>query len=365
MNILFLTTHLNTGGITSYLLILGKGLVKDGNKVVVCSSGGTLAPSFTAAGIKVIDLDIKTKSILNPKLFFLLPKLKEIIKSNSIDVIHAHTRVTQFVSEILAHLTGVPLVTTCHGFFKPRFFRRLLPCWGKKVLAISPAVFDHLRRDFGVSPKKIALVQSGIDLTDFINLDDQFRALRRKQLNVPDNIVLLGVIARLSDVKGQDILIKAMREVVLACPNSRLLLAGEGKMEPQLRSMVKEYQLEDHIIFSAVVNNTADVLSTLDILVVPSRMEGLGLSILEAQAAAIPVVASRVGGIISLIKDQETGFLAEPGNSRDLAKVLINVIKREDRGKSVGLAGRDFVIKADFLNTMIKKTEEVYVEVKK
>ncbi|MBF0478618.1 MAG: glycosyltransferase family 4 protein [Candidatus Omnitrophica bacterium] len=362
MNILFLTTHLNTGGITSYLLTLGKGLVSRGHTVYVCSSGGNMEKIFSEAGIKLVKVDLKTKSVLNPKLYFLLPKLKKIILKYHIQVIHAHTRVTQFVGQMLSS-PELPLVTTCHGFFKPRFFRRLFPCWGQKVIAISPAVYDHLRRDFSVSQTNIALVPSGIDLSEFIVINDQDRVFQRKQLNVPEDVVVLGMIARLSDVKGQDILIEAMREVVVPGPKVHLLIAGEGKMEPKLRAMVKQYQLDDHISFYSVASRTLDLLAALDILVVPSRMEGLGLSILEAQAAAVPVVASRVGGIVSLIEDQKTGFLAEPGNSRDLAKVLINVISREDRGKSVGLSGRDFVIKAKFLEKMIEETERVYYEV--
>ncbi|MBF0533345.1 MAG: glycosyltransferase family 4 protein, partial [Candidatus Omnitrophica bacterium] len=287
MNVLFLTTHLNTGGITSYLLTLGKGLVNRGHHVYVCSSGGNMEHIFADAGINIVKADFKTKSVLNPKLYFLLPRLKKFLAEHHIEVIHAHTRVTQFVGQMLSS-RNVPLVTTCHGFFKPRFFRRLLPCWGQKVIAISPAVFDHLRRDFLVSEKMIDLVPSGIDVSEFLTINDQDRLFQRKQLNVPDEVVVLGMIARLSDVKGQDILIEAMREVMINCPHAHLLIAGEGKMEAQLRAMVKQYQLDDQISFYAASGRSRNLLAAFDILVVPSRMEGLGLSILEAQAAAVP-----------------------------------------------------------------------------
>jgi len=173
------------------------------------------------------------------------------------------------------------------------------------------------------------------------------------------------MIARLSDVKGQDVLVEAMRDVVHYVPNVKLVLAGEGKLAPLLRKKVVEYELQDVVEFFPVFGCKADILEMLDIFVMPSRQEGLGLSILEAQAAGLPVVASNVGGIPSLIEDGKTGFLVEPENSKRLAKVLVSILGQEDKGRAVGLAAREFVKSSRFLETMTSGTLNAYRSVMK
>ena len=127
MNILFLTTHLNAGGITSYLLTLTKGFSEKGHGVYIVSSGGNQQNDFVALGARCVVLNIKAKSELDLRIYFALGFLKKYIRDNHIDVLHGHTRITQVMARILRNLTGVPYVTTCHGFFKPRFFRKIFP----------------------------------------------------------------------------------------------------------------------------------------------------------------------------------------------------------------------------------------------
>ena len=101
MNVLFLTTHLNPGGITSYLLSLSKALMASGNHVFVASSGGSFQGEFEAMGAQVLVLDIKTKSELNPKIYWALKKLRSWCREKDIDIVHAHTRITQVMAAIL------------------------------------------------------------------------------------------------------------------------------------------------------------------------------------------------------------------------------------------------------------------------
>ena len=101
MNILFLTTHANTGGITSYILTLGEALVKSGHKVWVASSGGDCVPRMEAAGIRHVKVNIRTKSEVHPKLWLSLPALNSLVRKEGINIIHAQTRVTQVLGVLL------------------------------------------------------------------------------------------------------------------------------------------------------------------------------------------------------------------------------------------------------------------------
>src|SRR3989338_2341303 len=203
MNVLFFTTHLNAGAITIYVLPLAKGLIRQGHSVHVVSSGGNAEGDFKSSGVKLLILNIRTKSELHPKLYLSLPALSRYIRANRIDILHAHTRITQVMAQMLLVLTKTPYVSTCHGFFKNHLSRRLMPCWGNYVIAISSAVSEHLRMDLGVHPNRITLIESGVDLKDFVIVSDASRQNARQKFGLA-NEPTIGIIARLSHVKGQD-----------------------------------------------------------------------------------------------------------------------------------------------------------------
>ncbi|MCD4780502.1 MAG: glycosyltransferase family 4 protein [Candidatus Omnitrophica bacterium] len=326
MNILFMTTHLNTGGITSYVLTVSKGLIARGHKVSLVSSGGELLHAFEQAGVKVFVLDIRTKSELSFKLYRNLSRVNQIIRERNIDCVHPQTRITQVMARFVSQRAKVPVVTTCHGYFTPRWSRRLCPCWGNRVIAISNAVVEHLRDDFKVNVKKIALIHNGIDLAPFREKDGQLRHRMRQQYQLSDELVL-GIIARLSDVKGQDILIEAVSEVIKEEKRVKLFLFGEGKFESHLKALVSRYQLNNFVSFYSVTRSVLEQLSVIDIFIMPSRKEGLGLSVMEAQAAGKPVIVSNVGGLKDLVEDGVTGLFCQPLDPVDLSEKIIQLIR--------------------------------------
>lgn len=362
MRVLFLSTHLNAGGITSYMLLLGKGLVHHGHTVLVASSGGDTREQFTKAHIQTIDLNIKTKSEIDPKIYLALNPLVNVIYKNKIDVIHAQTRITQVMATWLSMMTGKPFVSTCHGYFKTRLFRMFFPCWGEKVIAISQAVYNHLADDFKIPTEKIAFVESGIDLNEFRFFSEEEKARSRKEMGL-DKFNTIGIIARLSDVKGQDILLQAMPHVLEKNKNVKLVLVGEGKTEKLLKEMVISLKIENEVLFFPVVSKTRLMMAPLDIFVMPSRQEGLGLSILEAQACGIPVIGSKVGGIVSLIEDEKTGLLFEPQNPKALAEAILKLLNNKKLGKEMILNARRQVEERFSQEHMVEKTIDVYKSV--
>lgn len=359
MNILFLSTHLNTGGISSYLDTLSRGLMKKGHRVWIATSGGNLVESLKESGVKHITLNIRTKSELDCRIYFSLLAVSRMIKKNKIDVIHAQTRVTQVMAACLNKLSGKPFVSTCHGFFKPRLSRRMFPCWGERVIAISEAVYEHLQKDFHVDSKRIVLIKNGIDLESFPLLTTQMKEMKRRAFGL-DNQPTIGIMARLSSVKGHDVLIEAMRMVVAQFPQAKLLIVGEGRLERKLKEMVREFKLSENVVFYPVVNQSSDMLSLFDIFVMPSRQEGLGLSVMEAQAAGLPVVASKVGGLPSLIEDGRTGLLVPPDNPNVLAEAILLLLRNKDKAKEMGTRARDFIQKEFSSERMEEETVEVY-----
>jgi len=364
MNILFLTTHLNYGGITSYLISLAKALKKKGHKVFIASSGGEAEVILSQQEINCIRIPIRTKSEISPKILLSFFRLKKELKNYNIDIIHAHTRVTQVLGFFLSRALGCPCLSTCHGFFKRRFSRRIFPAWGEQVIAISQAVAAHLEQDFKVKKEAITVVHNGIDFDRFSLVDNQAKRRLKVDLGLPQDGPVIGMVARLSEVKGHTFFIQAMPDILKEIPNCFFLIVGEGKLRGRLIGQVKDLNLSRSVFFLPTQADTPKILSIIDCLVNPSLQEGLGLSIIEAQAAGVPVVAFAVGGIVSLIRDNHTGLLAQPQDARSLSAAVVRIFKDNNLREHVVKNARENIKQNFSIDKMVEETLVVYSKAK-
>ena len=363
MKILFLTTHMNTGGITRYLLTLTKFFQKKGHQVYVVSSGGNAVAELEKEGARHEHLNIRTKSELSPKIYWNVGKVCDIVRREGIDVVHAQTRVTQVLASWVRRLTGTAYLSTCHGFFKPRWSRKLFPCWGRAVIAISAPVRRHLQDDLKVPAEKVVLIPNGVDVEEFAPGSEHTRREKRRELGLADGPVL-GIIARLSDVKGHDVLVRSFQRVIARFPEAQLLIAGQGKEENALKRLVRTLNLEEHVRFYPLVEQASGLLALFDVFVMPSRQEGLGLAIMEAQACGVPVVASRVGGIPDLIADRRTGILVPPGEPELLAEAIVTVLSDGKLARTIGANAREFIVQNFSAEKMAEETLKAYEKLK-
>lgn len=361
MNILYLTTHLNVGGISSYLLTLAGGLKKKGHNVYVAAGFGELLPRFMDKGIIYIPLPIKTKAEIGPKVLISLFKLLPEIKKNNIEIIHANTRVTQVLACLAGYLAQRPVVSTAHGFYKKRLFRKFFPCWGIRVIAISQQVRTHLMEDFNVKEEELRLINNGIDVDKFTVNSGQWIAEYKKNLGLGAGPVI-GIIARLSDVKGHKYLIQAMKLVLEKYPEAQLLIFGEGKMKYGLVDLTKRLGIEKQVFFLPNIADTKEVLSIMDIFVLPSLKEGLGLSLMEAMAMETAVIGSNAGGIKSLIRDGFSGLLVEPRDYKQLSDAIVSLLEDSRKRKVFGENARIFIEKNFSQDKMVSETEKMYLE---
>ena len=361
MNILLLANHLNVGGITSYIYSLACGLKAKGHSVYVAASTGDALPKFIDKGIVFIPLPLRTKSEISPKVWVSLTKLMPQVKERKIDIIHANTRVTQVLACFLQKLCGAPFVSTCHGFFKMRFSRRVFPCWGQKVIAISQQVKDHLVNDFRINEETIRIIHHGIDIDKYRVQSIEYRAEAKNKLGLASGPVV-GIVARLSDVKGHIYLIEAMKKVLLDIPEAQLVIAGEGKMKDELVALSRRLGIGEKVFFIPTLADTLVVLSALDLFVLPSLKEGLGLSLMEAMACAICVIGSNVGGIKTLIRDGYNGLLVEPKDVNGLYLAISGLLKDPARMKALSDNARNFITGNFSLEQMVSQTEGVYRE---
>ncbi len=355
MKILMLANHLNRGGITAYMLGLCRMFERERDiEVYVATRGGDMEAEFSRLGVKHITVPLKTKCEVSPKLLFSFLKLIRLT-SEDIDLIHAHTRVTQVLAALLSFFSGKPYISTCHGFFKKRFFRRIMPCWGKKVIAVSDQVAAHLARDFHLERGRIVVIYNGVDVGRFV-----LTASKKQDLGMNLKKKIIGHIGRLSSVKGQKYLILAASHLLKKRKDIQFLIIGDGKEEDRLKALIHDHALEKDVILHPSVDDTAQALAIMDIFAMPSLQEGLGISILEAQASGVAVVASRVGGIPDVIEDGQTGLLCEPGNPVSLADALERLLDNNDLRVSLSTRARSRVKEKFSLERMAGETEALY-----
>jgi glycosyltransferase involved in cell wall biosynthesis len=329
VKVLHLTTHLNIGGVTSYISIAGKALSSRGHEICVASSGGEMAERFEAAGIRCFTLPIRTKFEFHPKIFFVaLPKLCGLIKKEKFDLIHSHSRVTQVLGSLASRLTGVPMVTTAHGYYKPRFGRKLWGCWGRRVIAISPLVAEELQKSHTVPASKVRVIFNAVDTQEYRKrILEKNPAAVRRDLGIGENTFVIGSVSRLVRDKGHEYLVEAAGKLLKEKKDIFLLIVGDGREKQRLESLMKKNKLNGRAKILTSTPDITGVLSALDLFAHPATFkEGFGLSMLEAMIAKIPVVTTNIWAINSIIRNRVNGFLVEPKKSKELADTITYVM---------------------------------------
>ncbi|MBU1862135.1 MAG: glycosyltransferase family 4 protein [Candidatus Omnitrophica bacterium] len=364
MKILFLTTHLNVGGVSTYVTTLAKHLKQKGVEVVCASAGGTLLSELDRNGIKHYTIPIQTKNELHIKLLFAFFKILEIIDKEGITHLHAHTRVAQVLGAVLKKIRNIEFITTCHGFFKRRLFRKIFPAWGDKIIAISDPVREHLVNDFKVSKSKISLVYNGVEPEKFeVNLSSFDKEELRRYYNVGEEGLIVGGISRLEKIKGYQSLIRCIPQVLAQHPKIKFVLIGEGKYKAKLMKLARKLDIEDKLVFTGKVEDVDVVLELIDIFVLPSvSSEGFGLAVLEAMAAGKPIIVSNLGGVYALVKEGVNGWLLPPGDISALATAINRLIEDPTLLKSMGENSRQIAREVFSIEKMTESIINVYKE---
>jgi len=364
MKILLLTTHLNIGGISTYTVSLAKALKLKGHEVFVASSGGILAPELAPSGISHIDISLFTKSELSPKVFKAIFEISKIVKRLGIDIIHSQTRIAQVTGFFVSKLCGIPMVTTCHGFFHKNIGRLILPSWGEKVIAISDAVNENLINYFGVDKSRVTLIYNGIDVKKFLkDFSEEEKDKLKDKFGIKKDYRVIGMIARFTPDKGHDILLYGLYDILKEKPNVQLVFVGDGDKRQDMVELSQKLNLSDNVVFVKPQIDTVNALAIMDVFMfTPKRREGLGLALLEALASGKPVVATDVGGISSVVENNVNGFLVEPSNPTLLAEPVLRLLKDKTLYARMAQAGKEIVVKKFSINGMVDRTEEVYKE---
>lgn len=278
------------------------------------------------------------------------------IKSEKIDVIHAHTGHGVSLAVLAALGTKIPVVITRRVDFSlsRNYFSRWKYSRVQQVVAISEGVRRVLISS-GIPDKKITVVHSGVDFNRYLAI----HPLSKKDLGVPEDCYLIGQVAALAPHKDQNNLLEAVALLRKDVPNIRLFVVGEGELRSQLKKKSEALGLEDIVQWLGFQSNPLEFISAFDVFCLSSKEEGLGTSILDAMVLKVPVVATQVGGIPELIEHEKTGYLVPSSNAPVLAMVLQKALLKGESNYQILENAFEKAKKFDIKGT-ISRMEAIY-----
>lgn len=351
MRIVTVLRSLKSGGAERHALQLMRGLRKRGHEALYAGPmAGWLGQQLTADGFDGIDLPLHGLIDL-PSLW----KLARYASQVKADLIHGHLTRGAYYAGYAARLAGLPNVATAHSDNAGKHFGR-----ADRIIAVSQAVADFLLR-CGYDPQRIRMVHHGIaDIAASLPAD--IRARTRTSLGLPEDKPCLLMAARIVPAKGHDTVLRAL--ATLKQRDWSLLLAGDhlGDLGPQMQALAQELGIADRVRFLGLREDVPALMASCDILLAPSRREALSLTLLEASACSLPIVASRVGGIGEVVQDGASGILVSPDDPEALAAALCSLLDQPARRIAMGAHARKLFGACFTENLMFDQTEAVYRE---
>ncbi|MEM2517795.1 MAG: glycosyltransferase family 4 protein [Candidatus Bathyarchaeia archaeon] len=344
----------HVGGVEKVVYELSKRLVKMGCDVLVVTLGENYL-YYDIEGVKVY----RAAGIDLTKLFQMqlsIPKdvkrILNVAKDFSPDVIHAHNIffTTSLLAVLIKHISHRKLVFSAHlgdvsnlallGHGKvlaakayEKIFGKIILFSSDAIIAVSCAVRQHII-SLGASPKKVTVIPNGVDLEEFSSSFDT-------QKNIRPDVIFVG---RLIPNKGLEYLIEAAKILIRSgAAKIRFKIVGDGPYRQQIEELVARYGLSPYFEFLGHVPKVSEALRNGGIFVRPSLTEGMPLTVLEAMASGLPIIATRVSGTSEIIIPNETGILVEPGNVSQLVEAIKYLIESPTEALRLGRNARDFI----------------------
>ena len=276
------------------------------------------------------------------------------LKHDPPDLIHIQSRNVAHHGMWLARELKRPFVLTMHDYLQPweRFVidRR----WCRRIIAVSESVKTDLQLRTGLPSELISVIHSGVDTNEGVT---------EASVLGKDRVPVVGAAGPLEEVKGFPFFLSAAARVLAAGRDVEFVIAGAGPEESKLRRLAIDLKIDSRVTFVPNLLEFGEALAAMDIFCLPSLQQGIGTIMLEAMAMGRPVIASRVGGVDRVIRNNETGFLVPPSNSVVMADRIVELLDDPNKARGIGRAGRMEVVREFSVDQMVSKTVALYREI--
>jgi len=269
--------------------------------------------------------------------------IQDYVNSKGFRILHSHNYKSNFYAWRALSNNSIRWIVTKHGrrFGSKLLLYNLLDGFvvrhADRVVGVSKEITKKMKLT-GIDSKKVCLIENGVSLDRY-----QKRIASesiRESLGIKKDVPVIGTVGALTKEKGHLYFLNAAREVNRIFPRAVFLFVGDGAQRPYLENMASKLGVADKVIFAGMRKDIPEILSILDVFVLPSLNEGLPMALLEAQAAKIPVVATRVGAIPDVLEDGITGMLIPPKHSQAITEAIIMILS--DKKFASGVAQKGF-----------------------
>lgn len=362
IKLVHIVPSLNIGGRENAVLEVIRALNKNKFDVNVCClrRKGTLYESFAKEGINIHFMG-NTNGI-DLTMYF---KLSKFLKDHRYDIVHTHNPGAFIYGTLGAKLAGISLiVNTEHGYgYKLSWRKKVIEHVLRNFISVTIAVSEDLRlklsRGFMCQPADIVTIYNGIDMERFSKHDSETKNLRKHYgFNLDDKII--GIVARLVEVKDHKTLLKAMQICLNEMPSLKLLIVGDGPLMAELQKYTMEIGLQENVICMGERTDVNKLMAILDLFILSSTSEGISMTLLEAMASGKPVVATSVGGNPEVVKNGKTGLLVPSKNPQAMAEAILGLLNDQSKLILFGQRGRERVKEAFCIRKTIKSIENLY-----
>lgn len=263
-------------------------------------------------------------------------------------LLHVQTREMAAMGARLALIWNIPSVLTVHDFPAPG---SRLPAGARSggIIAVSEAVRDHLVQHALAPAEQIQIVASGVE-------PQHWRPPQRP----PNHRLVVGTATSLEPVKGLPVFLRAARRVLDEYPAIEFVVAGSGPEERPLRNLARELGVDSNLTFATHLQDSAEALAAFDIFVLPSLQQALGTIMLDAMARCIPVIATRAGGVESVVRHDEHGLLVARNDDVAMARAILSLVRNPDLATRLAKAAHQLVVERYDVAGMVRATAAVY-----
>lgn len=356
MKIVHVETGMHLYGGAQQVAYLLAGLSRHGvENVLVCPPGAAIGQHFAGSSVKVIETPCGGDLDLG-----FIGRLKRILRAERPALVHLHSRRgADVLGGLAAGQAGVPAVLSRRvDNPESRLAVKLKYRLYDRVVCISQGIADVLLSE-GVPADKVRVVRSAVDAAPWARPEP--RAAFCAEFGLPQEPPLLGVVAQLIERKGHRYLFEALAALKPRHAFS-LVVFGQGPLREELEALARHLGLEGQVRFAGFRKDLPRWLGCLDLLVHPALMEGLGVSLLQASAAGVPIIACRAGGMPEAVADGISGLIVPPGDTPALQLALERLLAAPDERRRLGLAGQQRVIDEFSAQVMADGNLRVYRE---
>lgn len=359
--LLYLNHSMEVGGIETLIYDLLSRLKQKGFLPSVCvfSGGGSLEEKVKASGVQVYCLN-KREGI-----DFRLPlRLRRILKKEGTKILHTHNFFAWLYGAVAARgIKGLRHIHTEHSNVDKKrraTAERVLSHITDMIVCVSEAVRQSMIENQSILPHRVAVIHNGVDVERFYP-DHEKRIATRAKVGIKRNAPVVGIVARLAPIKNHGSLVKAFFRLSEDIPAAALIIVGDGELKDKLMRQANDMNLSKRVLFLGERHDIPELLNAMDVFVLPSLSEGHNITLLEAMATGLPVVATSVGGNAEVVLDGITGFLVPPNKHEMLSEKIEILLRDENLRSQMGKRSRVRIVEYFNMQKMINTYQGLYL----